>query len=469
MKQLTGGSLRTMWQEPLFPFLFFLMIAPLFPEYYGAPILVIITLVFLLLRHNFSFFKIPIPLTGQFIGFYITAMTVGLLYSHNLGSTAITTFIWWLMFFLYLALTRLLQSRDRLENALYILAICAGILGLIAIVQHLLGAYTDLKVNMQFYAELDAFLKEVTGFPFNLRNHGSRSSATFANPNVLAEFFVMVLPFILYYSLRARSRLRLCVTRACLVLAVFGLFFTYSRGAYIAGLLIAAVYIVYHLRSYKTMIFICVAALMLVPYSVTYRFLSVSQAGNVMSDILENEGNISFEDGISDDLSEEITGDHGNDTYVERLDVLFMGLSVFTEHPVLGIGSGMFTSWDEFLKHDIDVPHAHNLIVQVLMEGGLLSFLLLLGAGVTVFGKACLMIRRKEGDPLFGISMLAFVIGFVALGMFDFPLLSPKLIAAFMTVLALCDSGFSLNIPHTHFSFFQKISEKVRCFSHGSH
>ncbi len=469
MKRLTDKTLSALWQQPLFPFLFFLMITPLFPEYYGAPILIIITLLFLLLRHKFTFFKTSVPLTGQFIGFYITAMTVGLLYSHNLGSTAITTFIWWLMFFLYLALTRLLNSRDRLENALYILSVCAGILGVIAIVQHLLGAYTDLKVNMQFYAGLDEFLKEITGFPFNLRNHGSRASATFANPNVLAEFFVMVLPFILYYSLRASSRTRLCVTRACLVLTVFGLFFTYSRGAYIAGLLIAAIYIVYHLRSYKTLIFICVAALMLVPYSVTCRFLSVSQVGNVMSDILENEGNISFEDGISDDLSEDITGDQGNDTYVERLDVLFMGISVFAEHPILGIGSGMFTSWDEFLKHDIDVPHAHNLIIQVLMEGGLLSFLLLLGAGAAVFGKACLMIRRKEGDPLFGVSILAFVIGFVAIGMFDFPLLSPKLIATFMTVLALCDRGFSLNVPHNHFSVFQKISEKVRCFSRRNH
>lgn len=457
----TSRSFKSVRGEPWFLSMLCLALIPVFPEYYGAPFLCVAALFFALKDTGRPFLRHHIPLTGQFILLYIAYMAIGLFYSFDLGSTMLTIGFWITAFMAYMAFMLVVTSRERLEWMLFLLALAAGLVGFIAIVQRLLGVYTNLPVNMQFFSFLDGFLKEITGLPFNLKNHGNRASSTFANPNVLAEYLVMALPFLLYASLKTKDLVWRRWIRISLILAVFGLFFSYSRGGYIAAIVVFLVYLIYYRKFYQTLLFICVASLIIVPSSVVRRLFSISQASGVVSEMLSDD--FTFEDGISDDLGESILEDGSQDTYVERMDVLLVGLQIFTEKPLWGVGAGMFTTWEVYLDRNINVPHAHNLIIQLLLEGGVLSLLLMLAAGGTLLVKGCNLLRKQKKDTLLGVAVIAFFCGFVASGLFDFPLLSPKLVSFFMVVLALCDTAYSLYVPHRHYSMFSHLKQWLIC------
>lgn len=452
-------SVRKVWKEPWFLSMLCLVLVPVAPEYYGAPILSAIAFLFALKDTGRPFFRHHIPLTGQIILLYIAYMALGLLYSCDRGSTALTVGFWLTAFLGYLSFTLVVTSRERLELLLFLFSLAAGLIGAIAVVQHLVGLWTDLKINMQFYAGLDQFLGGITGWPFNLENHGNRASSTFANPNVLGEYMVMALPFMIWAAMRLTDPRRRKWVRISLVLAIFGLFFSFSRGGYIAAILVAVVFLFHYRKHYQMLLFLCVASLILVPSSVVRRLFSLSNASGVVSEMLEDD--FSFEDGISDNLDTEILEDSSKDTYVERLDVLLIGLQLVGEKPLHGVGAGMFTTWETYLDHGVDVPHAHNLIIQLLLEGGIWSLLLMLAVGASLLAKGWQLYRKKTEEPLFGMTLIAFFVGFVAVGMFDFPLLSPKLVFSFMFILALCDTVYNFYVPHRHFSMLSYVKKRI--------
>ena len=107
-------------------------------------------------------------------------------------------------------------------------------------------------VPQQFWAWIDKVLYQWFPMPLNLSDFGMRVSTTFNNPNIAAEYFIMVLPLVIYYAFSGRrSRIRI-LCRCCLLAALGGIAFSFSRGSYLALLCIVAVLCIANYRKLLT-------------------------------------------------------------------------------------------------------------------------------------------------------------------------------------------------------------------------
>ena len=136
----------------------------------------------------------------------------------------------------------------------------------------------------------------------------------------------------------------------------------------------------------------------------------------------------------------------------ERLDIWKICIEAIGEKPVLGYGPGVQNSWDIIIAGGINAPHAHNLVLQLLIEGGIVGLALMLFLGLRTFFVAVRLARyspRSQETRMLGILFAAFVLAFCVDSMVEYPFLTPKLIGTFVLVLAMADATRSVYMGET--------------------
>lgn len=247
-----------------------------------------------------------------------------------------------------------------------------------------------------------------------------RASAGFAQPNQLAGFLIVLIPFAAA-GILIGWRLKLLYV-AAVVLAVIGVYASFSRGALIALVIIPLVFV----RGRQVLV---VASLLLVvgalatPGLLEERFRSLTGSGSEVE---------------------------------SRLDIWDTALSIWSTHPIIGVGPGGFPEayaearvpGKDFLPATLfePPPHAHNLFLHVLAEGGLLALLILL-AVLAVAARTALDLRRHEERwvRIFGSAALASLAAFVVHNVFDVTLLEGTGIY-FWGLLGLLSAVYSIAV-----------------------
>ena len=107
--------------------------------------------------------------------------------------------------------------------------------------------------------------------------------------------------------------------------------------------------------------------------------------------------------------------------------------------PFLGLGPGIQNVWDILIANGIYAPHAHNLFLQLLMEGGILALGLMTVIAFKVLHNSLRMIRHSRETRSMGAVFIAFIGAFAMFGMVDFPFLCPKLVCTFMLAAGFAD------------------------------
>lgn len=386
---------------------------PLLPEYF-APVLAGVAMLLAIKDAHRRGTTVQIGPLGKLLLLYVGYMAIGICYSaHKMNSLA-TVAMWVVMFCLYLSLTTALCNRKRLHCALFFIAAAAGVAGFIACFQYLYRLVFGMNsLPNQFWYHLDEWFYRYFPIETNLNMGVDRAASTFTNPNMLAEYLVMVTPLAGYYGFCGKRTTPRLLARAFTVLAVFGVIMSFSRGAYLALLSMLLLIVVTHLRKLTPFMMCLIAAVSLIPEAIVGRFLSIGQGGHAI---------------------------------VERLDAWEVALEAISRSPLIGMGPGISNFWEFLLQMGVNVPHAHNLILQVLVEGGFIAlFLLCLVATRLLQDSLSLLNRSRQAAPV-GRIFLIFAVAFVVHGMVDYPFLSPKLVGTFCMVLGFFDtmSGFYL-------------------------
>ena len=91
------------------------------------------------------------------------------------------------------------------------------------------------------------------------------------------------------------------------------------------------------------------------------------------------------------------------------------------------------------MAHGIDAPHTHNLVLQLLIEGGLIALVIMMMIGWRTLRGGLQMLKCPQEGRMLGVVTVAFVGAFVLYGMVDFPFLCPKLVTSFMLVMGISD------------------------------
>ena len=301
---------------------------------------------------------------------------------------------------LFFVVTTVVRTR---EQAIWVLngAVAGlGLVGLQATYQYATGAPSEV------------------GFVTGTGQLVSRVTVGFGSPNQLAGFLVMVLPLAAVASLR-RSASALHLVTA--VVAVIGIYASYSRAALVVLLAVAIVL----MRARHALVLVVLVALVLAaaaPSPLRERF----------SDVGDGEVEL-----------------------VGRPDFWGAGWNIWLENPALGGGLGSFPrdypevpdGEQDFLPDTIfePPPHAHNLFLNLLAEQGLVGFI----AMIVLLARAALAAAAllRSGDHWirsFGRSFSALLVAFCVHNQFDVTLFETTEIY-FWALLGLCSAVLSMS------------------------
>ena len=402
---------------------------PLLPEYI-APLLVFGSVFAAAVDARQRGTCLQIGTVGKLLLIYIVYVAVGVLFSaHKLNSLA--TFAMWLtMFGAYTSVVTVVFTRHRLQTLLLLCSLAAGAVGLIACVQYVLRDVCLLPLPNQVWQPIDEWFYRFFPMDVDMYIAVERAAATFNNPNIMAEFLVMALPFVALCGFDGqRTRLKL-TARLCLLFALLGVAVSYSRGAYLAVLAMVLLIIVTNLRKITPLLLSLVAAAALVPEAILARLITI---------------------GSIDDFS-----------ITQRFDAWEVAVQAILENPLIGLGPGVSNFWEYAQSMGVNVPHAHNIILQVLLEGGFVALFLLTLVGIRMLQNSIDLLNHSPKTRLFGVFSLVFAVAFMVYGMVDYPFLCPKLVGTFTIILGTTDAVSALYIHQRTVPLMSWIAQPFR-------
>ncbi len=278
-------------------------------------------------RRRFRFYLTSalVPLLLLFlVMFYATVTSVS--FSNSAGEFLIpvTGLIYLLI------MVNVFDRREQLDN--FILCLVAA------------GMITAGYAAYEFFAGIAGVKKEWVDLARNpdLRN---RAYAVFDNPNLLAQYLVLLTPLALGAVFGTANRRRQVVFALAAALFTLCLVLTYSRGGWLA---FAAALTVFALFKSKLLLqALPVAGVFgywFMPDSVLHRLTTVTSL---------KDSSIAY-----------------------RLDTWLSTLALIKEHWITGVGLGRKAFARVYYTHMINnnvVPHAHNLYLQIISEFGILG------------------------------------------------------------------------------------------------
>lgn len=419
-------SVKTRLSEPWFRAVLYLCMAPLFPEYV-LPFLFIPGLIAAIRDCKRAARPFAVGTVGwvllAFIGYFAVSVPFAKQPMNSLSSLV----LWVLMFVWYLIFTAVLTDRERVEDTALLSTLVAGVIGLIGAAQYFLR-FIGKDTPLQFWRWLDDIVYARLPWNIGLDIGGVRVCSTLNNPNILAQYLVIVIPFAAYCAFHASTVRRRRVSRFCLLAAIGCLAFTFSRGAYIALVVAAVVLVVANRRHILTIIMSALSALLLIPDAVWNRVRSL--------------GHI------------DVSG-------LERIMAWDICLEVIAQYPVFGTGCGIMYTWQVLAAAGTKAPHAHNTVLQILVEGGIVALCMLLYLAFHLLQSGFLLARRKESSQ-FGFAVLAFTLAFSTQAMLEYAFTFPSLMTAFALVAAMTDNATRvyLNRPVTLLTIRKKKTER---------
>ncbi|MBR3150087.1 MAG: O-antigen ligase family protein [Eubacterium sp.] len=401
--------------KKLFWWLMFVLGASmLFPEYI-APLFVFILYIYFIFHFKKTGRNAKLGTMGKGIFAYLIFMLVSSIWSKTHMASILIALLWLGCFLTYIMVANVVNTKEKLKFAITAVNVSAGIIGLIAtleIITFHLSKQTGMHFvipNPLFYGINDRvfdFLPvEIVNKPYR-----TRASATFDNPLILATYLVITTPFCAFGSVYFRHSRNRKISRACLVFAISGIVCTFSRGAYIAVGMSILIMLISNRRIFKKLFpFVFILAIT-IPIGLALRY------------------------------------SHSNGDFLastsHRIDIWKYSFDMFLHHPIIGLGCG--TDNIHTLLRDtygIDRAHTHNLMLQMIVEGGIVGVAFAAAVVVIIAKRLYGLYEHKEYRYRpFAVLYTASITGFVVMSMFEFTLQSAKEMMTFFILLGLIEA-----------------------------
>lgn len=396
---------------------------PLLPEYI-APLATLLPFCSMLKYYRGTGQKIVLKNQQVLMLIFLCWQFIGIFRSNNAGSSILFSFLWLFMFLGFVFVSNLLDSKEVLDRALFAITLSGGIAGSVGIGQIILFHYgpwiaEPLKTMFNpLWGRLDVFLANIAVnyvLPANLVEKlprqvpfqvVERASSTFTNPIFFACYLVMVLPIAVYCFSRITHGKKKIVSLLCIITIVGGIAGSYSRMPYLAVIVTVFVMLFMGWKYALTIVAASPVFLWIFPSGVYKRLLSL----------------LDLRDG----------------SIVTRANIWEACAEMLREKWVWGMGPGVGNVRDILIsQYGIHQPHAHNLFIQLFLEGGIfgVSVFALIVLWI-LFDMIVLSLRSKEGRPL-AVAIIASLAGLLTCGITDYVLYGPKILQFFMMLLGL--------------------------------
>lgn len=213
------------------------------------------------------------------------------------------------------------------------------------------------------------------GFTFD--SIGAACNPLYRNHVIYGVFMVMILPFVFVLRfLTKKQSIQRLILDLIILLLIFGTYFSYTRGAWLALPVMLGVWFCIRFRLLRFLYPLgVVAGIAFFGYlSQDYRYLNY--APNYESTIYHDE--------LGDHLSATFEGK--DMSTMERFHRWIAAFRLFRENPVMGVGPNTFvdqykpytsTDFETYISENEERSTVHNYFIYVLAEQGLVGFLII--------------------------------------------------------------------------------------------
>ena len=242
-------------------------------------------------------------------------------------------------------------------------------------------------------------------------NISFRVYSTLANPNVLGEYLLLVIPLCVGFLFSAKTWFKRIVWAGCFCVMMLCMVLTYSRGCWLGICLAAAIFMVMYDRRFLLVgIALLAIAPFVLPESILQRITSIGNMG---------------------------------DTSTSYRVYIWMGtIAMLKEFWFSGVGPGKDaynTVYPAFSYSHVSAPHAHNLFLQTMCDTGISGTVLLclvLFSATRTLCSATAAQPNKE-NKLFQMAGIAAIAGFLLQSMFDYTFYNYRVMLMFWGFLGI--------------------------------
>ena len=344
---------------------------------------------------------------------YMCYMIISSIWSNTHILSGLIGLLWMGCFLFYIEISNLVNTKEKLKNAISALNISSGIIGTISILEFVsynLTKHTDwfnfIIANPLYYELNDKVFKL---FPFEIVNYPypSRAAATFDNPLILATFLVITTPFCAFSSIYFKNSKNRRIGRLCFIASLVGLLCTESRGAYIAIALSIVTLLISSKKIFKKLLpFVFILAVG-IPLTIALRYKN-------------------------SDTGDEFLASNNN-----RFAIWEVCADLFKDNWLLGLGAGTENIHQEILSRlNINRSHAHNLFLEIATEGGIIAIILVLLI-VWIFANNLINLFKLKNNAFrpYAVLYTSSIIGFITMSLYEHTLQSPKEMMIFFVLL----------------------------------
>lgn len=387
-----------------------------FPEYI-APIFVFFLYIPFLIHFKKTGRNALMGQLGKVFMAYFCYMIISAIWSGTHILSALMGLLWMGCFLGFLEVGNIVNTKEKLKDAITAINVSSGIIGLIGVLQFVtynLCRHTDwfsFRVSNPLYYELDNTIYKMFSFDIINSVFPSRAASTFSNPLILATFLVITIPFCAFGSVYFKKSKHRKISRACFIFAICGLICTESRGACIAIALSIATLLVSNKKMFKKLLPFILAIAISVPIILVVRYNN-SPSGDFLS------------------------------STNQRFGIWKVCANVIKEHWFVGLGAGTENLHQILLEAlQKDRAHAHNLFLQVLVEGGIVGGAIVATIIAIIIRNIFTIFKCKDGAYRpYAVLYTASLIGFITISLFEYTLQSPKEMMAFFILLGFIEA-----------------------------
>ncbi|MBE6611704.1 MAG: hypothetical protein E7632_04335 [Ruminococcaceae bacterium] len=297
----------------------------------------------------------------------------------------------------YFLVVNLIRSKEWLMRCLVGVIGSCTLVGLYGLFQNFFGTVEQTWQDSDMFSEIEG-----------------RVVSTFENPNVLAEYLIMVLPLIFaMFLISGSGRVKLSMVLAggivggCLI-------YTWSRGAWLGFLIGIMIFLLMFSKHTMTVLLFGSLGIPFLPFilpeSITQRFLSIGNLGDSSTSYRVN---------------------------------IWRGVGgMLKDYWATGIGIGTDSFREVYPLYSLSgiesAPHSHNLYLQILTEIGVVGLVVFL-AVLFIYAQSCfsLHMTEKRREKLVSAAIFCGMLSVLAQGMTDYIWYNYRVFLMFWLMLGL--------------------------------
>ena len=302
---------------------------------------------------------------------------------------------------LYILVTNTIRSPGAVRAVVWVLLIVGAILGGLSLFQQITETYTNAYFG---FAQTESSVTGTTSTGIE------RLAGPIGEKNRYAQIMLMLVPLAIMQATAERRRGVKLVALGCAALAAIATALTFSRGAALAAAIVLLAMVA--LRYVRLTHVLAAIAL------ITIVLLAVPQYGERVTSV----------GALLSLLSDEPPGAETDNSLLSRATENLTALSVWADHPIVGVGPGEFPAYYRDYADEIGLSvraqdrEAHNLYLGIAAESGSLGLIAFLGAVIVTLWQLSrarrAALRTRPDLAAIATGFLLSIVAYLASGLF---------------------------------------------------